>query len=934
MKKEMLISVAQPEECRIAIVENGILEELFIERASQDSYVGNIYKGKIVNIEGSIQAAFVDFGIGRNGFLHVSDVDPAYYKHLLPRDVLARMESGDDDDQGARPNRTRDRGPERERGPRREREPQRDREPPPMKAWLAPAAPPSEPDDAEASGFGSDERAETPPPLPAPVARAKPVAPASHDDEDDDGFGSGLNDAPPPQPARVAVVETVTDRKPAAPADDSAEDSDFGMGLDFDEKPAAGPEAKAKAPRARRAPRKKADEEPAPEAEPEKKPARPRRSAKKKDDGDDETKPMPGAERRTHPPGGEPELESDFGSGLDGEEPPLPTDFAGEEEAFEDDEDGDEGLEDGEDIATDDEDEGEIQPFAIDHAAAEFDPNAPNDRFSGDSSQAAKPRRERDRKKPARHDEPGEDEPAPVAAVDDEDDFSPYGKGRDEPEERPDQRGGRGGRLGDRGGRSSGGPPRRDGRPSGPPGSRPAGGMGSRPGGGRDRTFPRMPIEKIFKRGQEVIVQVIKEGIGTKGPTLSTFVSIAGRYLVLMPSLARFGVSRKIEDFDARRRLREIMNDLNPPKGVGFIVRTAAIDRNPTELQNDLAYLLRLWQVMVKRIKRVQGAVEIYRESDMITRTIRDNFSADIDAVWVDEPEAYQHASEFMQVVMPKYADRIKLHDTVEPLFHKHRLEEELSKINQKRIEMPQGGSIIIEQTEALVAIDVNSGNFRGDNNAEENAFRMNVLAAKEIARQLRLRDLGGVIVNDFIDMRDEKHRRIVEDTLRDALKRDKARTKILRISQFGIIEMTRQRMQPSLKKRVYDDCTSCKGTGFVKTNETMSIEVMRTLQLAAHRALAGVPPVASVQLTVHMDVAYFLLNRKRRDIAALEDKARIDITVHGALGVSPDLMDLKCFDPNGNEVRLVPTGPPPRMFQPGGRPPRGNDRRFPASTD
>ena len=305
-------------------------------------------------------------------------------------------------------------------------------------------------------------------------------------------------------------------------------------------------------------------------------------------------------------------------------------------------------------------------------------------------------------------------------------------------------------------------------------GGRDLGDRGPRSGGGfrggaktgRDRGLPKPPIQEIFKRGQEVIVQVIKEAIGTKGPTLSTYISIAGRYLVLMPSLNRVGVSRKIEDHDARRRLREIMTDLSPPKGVGFIVRTAAIDRDAKELRNDLAYLLRLWQVVVKRIKRVSGPVEIYRESDMITRTIRDIFTNDIDTIWVDEATAFAHASEFLQIVMPKFASRIRYFESTEPLFHKYGVEDEIAKIHQKRIEMPLGGSLVIEQTEALVAIDVNSGNFRADNNAEETAFQMNLHAAKEIARQLRLRDLGGVIVNDFIDMRGETHRRKVEDAL------------------------------------------------------------------------------------------------------------------------------------------------------------------------
>ncbi|MFO0798895.1 MAG: Rne/Rng family ribonuclease [Gemmataceae bacterium] len=448
------------------------------------------------------------------------------------------------------------------------------------------------------------------------------------------------------------------------------------------------------------------------------------------------------------------------------------------------------------------------------------------------------------------------------------------------------------------------------------------------PKGGRDRGLPKPPIQEIFKRGQEVIVQVIKEGIGTKGPTLSTYISIAGRYLVLMPSLNRVGVSRKIEDHEARRRLRDIMATLGPPKGVGFIVRTAAIDRDAQELRNDLAYLLRLWQVVVKRIKRVAAPVEIYRESDLITRTIRDIFTADVSSIYVDEQTAFDHAREFLQIVMPKYADRIRHFDGTEPLFHKYGIEDEIARIHQKRIELPEGGSIIIEQTEALVAIDVNSGNFRAENNAEETAYQMNLRAAKEIARQLRLRDLGGVIVNDFIDMRGEAHRRNVENVLREAMRRDRARTKILRISQFGIIEMTRQRIRPSLKRSIFADCSHCKGTGFVKTSESASIEVMRLVQLAAHRA----PAVQSVHVTVHQDVAHYLQNRRRRELAKLEERANFEVVVTGQSGVSPDTCLVKCFDHNGAEVRLIPPAP---VRLAGGRIPHGRPQpRFPQQLD
>ncbi|MCI0333378.1 MAG: Rne/Rng family ribonuclease [Planctomycetes bacterium] len=552
MKQEMLINVAQPEECRIAIVEDGQLEELYLERTSQSNYVGNIYKGRIVNLEPSIQAAFVDFGVGRNGFLHISDVEPQYFR-----------QGGYDPRQPIQPG----------GGQQRERE----------------------------NGFENSE-------------------------------------------------------------------------------------------------------------------------------------------------------------------------------------------------------------------------------------------------------------------------------GGDEP--RGNQRG-RGGRNG-----------------SGPKTARYRAGV-------RPRFKP--PIQEIFQRGDEVLVQVIKEGIGTKGPTLSTYISIPGRYVVLMPALGRIGVSRKIENDDDRRRLRDILRELNPPKGVGFIVRTAGTDRTKKELQRDLAYLLRLWKVIVRRIKKTSGPVDIYEESDMIIRTIRDIFTGDVDTIYIDEPKAYERAKEFLQIVMPRYVNRLQLYEGREPLFQKYNLDEEIARINQRHVPLKGGGSLVIDQTEALVAIDVNSGNFRTDGSAEESAYQLNQIAAKEIARQLRLRDLGGVVVNDFIDMRKERNRRGVERTLRDAMKRDRARTKILRTSPFGLIEMTRQRIRPSIKRSVYKECPSCGGTGLVKSAESMAIDVVRKLLMRSHSN-----QVARITVTVEEEVANYVNNKKRRELVQLEQENNVEVQVVSGEGLSPEYLKIDCVDANGREVRFA----------------------------
>jgi ribonuclease E len=554
MKQEMLINVAQPEECRIAIVEDSVLEELYVERTGQDSYVGNIYKGVIVNLEPSIQAAFVDFGVGRNGFLHISDVEPQYF-----------AQGGYDPD-----------------------------------------TPIAAPGDRRGGGRGNHGR-----------------------DEHDDG--------------------------------DEPDDTDFG------DQPRGAQEA--------------------------------------------------GRKRNFRP-------------------------------------------------------------------------------------------------------------------------------------------------------------------------------------GGRPRVKP--PIQEILRRGDEILVQVIKEGIGTKGPTLSTYISIPGRYLVLMPALGRIGVSRKIEDDDVRRKLRDIMLELNPPKGIGFIVRTAGADRSRRELSRDLAYLLRLWKVIVRRIRKLPAPVDIYQESDMIIRTIRDIFTAEVDTIYIDEQAAYERAHEFLQLVMPRYASRLQLYEGKEPLFFKYRLDQEIAKIHARTVPLKAGGSIVIDQTEALVAIDVNSGNFRAEGDAEETAYQMNLHAAREIARQLRLRDLGGVIVNDFIDMHKERHRRGVERALRDAVRRDRARTKILRTSPFGLVEMTRQRIRPSLKRSAYQDCPCCRGSAVVKTPESVAIDVVRTLIVIAQK-----PSIVRVAVMVAPAVAEYLNNRKRHELARLEDEGQMIVEVVSDEHAGPEHLVFQYWDGDGREVKF-----------------------------
>lgn len=415
---------------------------------------------------------------------------------------------------------------------------------------------------------------------------------------------------------------------------------------------------------------------------------------------------------------------------------------------------------------------------------------------------------------------------------------------------------------------------------------------------GRPRVKP--PIQDVFQKGDEVLVQVIKEGVGTKGPTLSTYISIPGRYLVLMPSLGHVGVSKKIEDDATRRKLRALMDELNPPKGLGFIVRTAGADRTRKELALDLAYLMRLWKSIVRRVKTLPGPVCVYEESDVVVRTIRDVFCSAVDEIVVDEKEAFERAAEFLRVMLPRYADRIRFYEGKEPLFTKYAVEDEIIRINSRRVPLKDGGSIVIDQAEALVAIDVNSGSFRTNDSPEETAFQLNLRAAKEIARQVRLRDLGGVIVNDFIDMNSDAHRRAVERTLRDALKRDRAKTKIMRTSPFGLIEMTRQRIRPGVKRSSYRECPCCKGGGAIKSVESMALEIVRLLTLASQER-------GAYQIVVGVDeeVANYMNNKKRQQLAQIEDDADVYVTVKGLPNVWPEHVEVEIVDEKGKKIEF-----------------------------
>jgi len=315
--------------------------------------------------------------------------------------------------------------------------------------------------------------------------------------------------------------------------------------------------------------------------------------------------------------------------------------------------------------------------------------------------------------------------------------------------------------------------------------------------GRRKALKERLPIQQCLHKGDEVIVQVTKEGINTKGPTLSTYLALPGKYIVMMPWMRKQGISHKIEDDDERVRLRKIFEESKPPKAMGFIIRTAGQGCSKRDLQNDLKYLQRLWWAIEKRMKVDKAPCGLYQESDLVIRTLRDVFNSKISRIICDSENVVRKIKDFLSQAYPRMKRRVVFYDDKVPLFHKYQIEDEITKVQSRVVELKGGGSIVVEQTEALVAIDVNSGKYRKQQSAEQTAYKINIAATKEIARQLRLRDLGGLIICDFIDMRSEKHRKEVEKAFRAAVKTDRARSKILRISRFGVVEMTRQRMRP-----------------------------------------------------------------------------------------------------------------------------------------
>ena len=385
----------------------------------------------------------------------------------------------------------------------------------------------------------------------------------------------------------------------------------------------------------------------------------------------------------------------------------------------------------------------------------------------------------------------------------------------------------------------------------------------------------RPNIRDIISEGQEVIVQVNKEERGNKGAALTTFISLAGSYLVIMPNNPRAGgISRRIEG-DERLELKDALSSLDVPEGVGLIVRTAGVGKSPEELQWDLKVLLHHWEAIKQASESRPAPFLIHQESDVIVRAIRDYLRRDIGEILIDSPKVYEKAKAHIKLVRPDFINRVKLYQGEVPLFSHYQIESQIESAFQREVRLPSGGSIVIDATEALTAIDINSARSTRGGDIEETALNTNLEAADEIARQLRLRDLGGLIVIDFIDMTPVRHQREVENRIRDAVRQDRARIQISRISRFGLLEMSRQRLSPSLGESSHHVCPRCQGTGKIRDNESLSLSILRLLEEEALKE-----NTKQVHTIVPVKIASYLLNEKRKAIHSIEKRHDVDIIV------------------------------------------------------
>ena len=822
MSTRMLIDASHPEETRVAVMKGNKVEEFDFESQSRKQLRGNIYLAKVTRVEPSLQAAFIDYGGNRHGFLAFSEIHPDYYqipvadRQALLREEAAAARAGDDEDEAPRKSRSRSRSK-----PDAEEEADEVQAKPRKRRRRRSAK--SDEDGADAVEAAND------------TSEVDAAADGAEPDE-------AGEDAPKPKRR--------TSRRTAKKAEQAPEDAD------------------ASAPDAQSASSDEEDEAPRPPRR------RTSRRPKKSDDGSDEPPKTMAAENDgetvSEPAGGEGE-----------EEPPKPKRRRAPRKKAEPAEAA--GAEEG---ATEATDEKPAPKRRRRKSAAETEDEAAAQPVADAEEEAPKPKRRR--RKSAKSDD-GADEAPAVAATAAGEETSANGE-----EEKPApkrRRRTRAKKADDDGAEEAKAAPDDE-----------DGGDESVEDVGTDDAMEEVPerrvsrrnykIQEVIKRRQIMLVQVVKEERGNKGAALTTYLSLAGRYSVLMPNTARGGgISRKITNAADRKKLKEIANSLEVSEGMGVILRTAGADRTKADIKRDFEYLLRLWENVRQLTLKSTAPCLVYEEGSLIKRSIRDLYDSETKEIVVAGREGYEEARDFMSMLMPDETNRVKFHDAKVPLFVKQGVESQLDQMLEQQVTLKSGGYLVINQTEALVAIDVNSGKSTRQHSIEETAVQTNLEAAEEVARQLRLRDLAGLIVIDFIDMDDRRNNRAVEKRLKEALKNDRARIQVGRISHFGLMEMSRQRIRASVLDTATVTCPHCAGLGFVRSASSVAIQVLRAIEEHLTRSANH-----NLIVRVRSQTALFLLNQQRASLDDLEDRFGVTLRIEIDEGVS-DHVDIEKGD-------------------------------------
>ncbi len=750
MPKKMLIDATHAEETRVVVVDGNKVEEFDFESENKRQLAGNIYLAKVTRVEPSLQAAFVDYGGNRHGFLAFSEIHPDYYQIPIA-DRKALMAEEEEAAKAAA---------EEEEKPRKSRSRSR-------KKPAKPAA--DKPDQAQSGQARTDKTGEV---------AAKPVREISGmetiDLDDDPEIGEPGEGLSPMETVQETPVEEPVEPEPQAepapvevpaPAAETVEAAPAEVPV-----PEAVPEADTVASAA-------PEESPAPEAL---SPLEPMASA------ESEAAPAEAAE------GDAPEDEAESVT------PPRPIA---------------EGTKDEDEVVTQEPEATDPAPETAEPQAEAVAADAQDDDEDDDSDDE--------------EDEDGNDDAASrdasiesVADDDTEEDIRPVRKPR----------------------------PR------------------------------RYKIQEVIKVRQIMLVQVVKEERGNKGAALTTYLSLAGRYCVLMPNTARGGgISRKITNAADRSKLKTIANEIDVPKGAGLIIRTAGAKRTKTEIKRDYEYLQRLWEQIRALTLQSIAPAKIYEEGDLIKRSIRDLYSREIDEVWVEGDRGYRTAKDFMKMIMPSHAKNVKHYTDQMPLFARYQVESYLGGMFNPTVQLKSGGYIVIGVTEALVAIDVNSGRATKEGSIEETATKTNLEAAEEVARQLRLRDLAGLIVIDFIDMDERKNNAAVEKRIKDKLKTDRARIQVGRISGFGLMEMSRQRLRPGMIEATTQPCAACHGTGLIRSDDNMALQILRQIEEEGTRRRSR-----EVLVKCPVGIANYLMNQKREHVAMIEARYGMSVRIEG----------------------------------------------------